>query len=662
MNKKKQILYILVCSLVLTLFLWKFGGANVFYKAGNLKEYMTTVSTENAGKILNLEEGGRYQQTIKGTRDEIVGFTIRFGTYEQQVQGKLKISFSDLSGEKIYYSQQMDCKEIIDNQYHLFRLDNVITDGWNKEYIISVEVISLAEKQQLAIFLSTEDLYKGGFFIQDGKEFNGNDMACQFVGTSGYLTTWYLLGAAIIVAGFLVFAYVAFVKRSKIEYVYLVLSLVFGLIFILCFPPYTAPDEEKHISTVYAYANSFLGEYPIFSETDSVILRQTDGDIGVGGNAINSAKFEKLYEALKYPSKESERNLEGFTNLNVSFIYYIPQVIGVMLGIFLKLSGFWTIYLGKLFALLFFTGCIFFSIKIIPWGKMAIMVIALLPMSMEMTTSYSYDGMINALSILFISYAVHLIFKKEKVEWKDIFALGILISAISACKFFYFFIAGILYLIPKEKYKSKKMYWVANTAVFLVGFIALMVAKFQFFAGHIGEATQNAGDPSTVNYSIATILGNIPNSITVLFNTFIRKSEFYFNTLWGNELGWFQVYIPNTVITGFVFVLSIAGGCSVKGEKTQYMPDKKFRIVNIGLSIIMFLGILASLWIGWTAITFSEIDGVQGRYFLPFLPMIVLSMKNKIFVLNKNIDRWLAGTLFVLLSFTYLYIVPYVVQ
>lgn len=178
----------------------------------------------------------------------------------------------------------------------------------------------------------------------------------------------------------------------------------------------------------------------------------------------------------------------------------------------------------------------------------------------------------------------------------------------------------------------------------------------------MGEATPSAVDPSTVNYSIGTILGDIPNSITVLFNTFIRRSEFYFNTLWGNQLGWFQVYIPNTVITGFVLVLFIAGACHTKEKELLYMPDMRFRAVNLGLSLVMFLGILAALWIGWTPVTNASIEGVQGRYILPFLPMLVLSMKNRIFVLSKDIDRWLSGALFLLLTFTFVYIVPYVTR
>lgn len=661
MNKKKQIIWISCIAVFLFLFLWKFGGINVFYNVGNVNGYMTTVGKQNAKEILDMKQGDVYQQTLVGTRDEIVGFTVRFGTYGQQVKGKLKVTFSDISGKNVYFNKTLDCKKIIDNEYHLFLLDEVITDGREKEYRITIETVSLKENQKLALFLAEDDLYKAGSFIQNDRELKDMDMTCQLAGTAGFLKKWYILGAAVILLGFLVFSYVTFIKKCKLEYVYLTLGITFGMIFILCFPPYTTPDEMSHISLSYAYASSLLGEKPVISEDNKVILRGTDTDVSAS-TEVSLSKFHNLYDAIKYPSGDFERNAVGGGKVDIPFTSYLPQIFGVALGMIFKLSGFWTLYLGKLFAMFFFTGCIFFSIKIIPWGKMVIMTLALLPMTMELATSFSHDCVLIGLCTVFISYAMHLIYVKKEVTWRDVVFLGVLIAVISPGKLFYFLIAGMLYLIPKEKYKSTKAYWLINTGILLAGMGMLIVIRFRFLAGHIGQTTQSVLDPSTVNYSISYILGNIPNSITVLFNTFMGKSDFYFTTLLGSQLGWFQVAIPTTVTTGFLLVLLVAGVCHVRGEKAEYMPDMKFRIISLGFSFLMFMGVLAALWIGWTPITTGCIEGVQGRYMLPFFPMVVLAMKNRVFLLNKNVDRCLCSILFGLLTFTFLYVVPYITR
>lgn len=660
-SKRKHIIWILILGVFLFLFLYKYGGTRVTPRLGDAVGYLTTVGESRAEEVLELKTGDMYKQTVTGTRDEIVGFSIRFGTYGQQVEGKLKATFSDVSGETIYGEEIFDTKDLIDNQYRLFLLDQVITDGLQKEYEISLEVLSLEEGKQLSLFASDENIYEKGDLTYQDKEVKNTDIACQLAGTSGFMQKWYWIVCAVIIVGFLAFAFVAFVKKCKLEYIYLTLGLTFGMVFVLSLPPYTAPDEGTHISTTYAFVSEFLGEDPIFDEANHVISRGTDGDIG-GEAQVSLVKFHDLYEAVKYPSGDLERDFARGGKLDVPFTCYLPQILGVLLGVLLKFSGFWTLYLGKVFAMLFFTICIFFSIKLIPWGKMVIMTVALLPMSMELASSFSYDCVLNALCILFISYTLHLICKKDKVTWKDFLFLGIIICVIAPCKMFYFLIAGMLYLIPKEKYKSKKTYWMMNTGILVAGLTVLIIMRFQFLTSHVGGATPSAIEDATVNYSIATILGDIPHSISVLFNTAIIKSEFYYNSMWGNQLGSLQVYIPTFVITSFVLVLFTAGVCTTREERVIYEPDAKFRLVNLGLSLLMFLGILAALWIGWTPVTYGVIEGVQGRYFLPFLPMIFLSMRNKTFLLQKNIDRGLSAVLFAGLTFTFLYMIPYIVQ
>ena len=47
---------------------------------------------------------------------------------------------------------------------------------------------------------------------------------------------WYLIAVALIMLGYSVVCYLGFLRKSKIEYVYLAVALTFGMIFILCFP------------------------------------------------------------------------------------------------------------------------------------------------------------------------------------------------------------------------------------------------------------------------------------------------------------------------------------------------------------------------------------------------------------------------------------------
>ena len=45
---------------------------------------------------------------------------------------------------------------------------------------------------------------------------------------------------------------------------------------------------------------------------------------------------------------------------------------------------------------------------------------------------------------------------------------------------------------------------------------------------------------------------------------------------------------------------------------------------------------MLSMLIAWTPVSSRVILGVQGRYFLPFLPVLLLALKNRTVVLTKD--------------------------
>ena len=105
MSKQKSIGLILVLGVFLFLFLYKYEGTRVEPRLGDTVGYLTTVSETGAEEVLNLKAGDVYRQTVVGTRDEIAGFSIRFGTYagEWKTEGCLFRCFrrKDLWGRNL---------------------------------------------------------------------------------------------------------------------------------------------------------------------------------------------------------------------------------------------------------------------------------------------------------------------------------------------------------------------------------------------------------------------------------------------------------------------------------------------------------------------------------------------------------------------------------
>ena len=57
---------------------------------------------------------------------------------------------------------------------------------------------------------------------------------------------------------------------------------------------------------------------------------------------------------------------------------------------------------------------------------------------------------------------------------------------------------------------------------------------------------------------------------------------------------------------------------------------------------IVCIGIMAALFFSWTPLGSQEIEGIQGRYFLPVLPIVLLLLQNNIiYIRHRNIDKYL---------------------
>lgn len=589
-----------------------------------------------------LLKGNVIEQTYEGTRDEISSFGVIFGTYGRTNNCHVYVDF--LENEEVIQSYDLEASALQDCAMQKFPLEKTIIDGKGKIYRIRITSDAEAEDNAVSVITTTNDFFSGGKCYWNGEE-ETKDIYFEINGTTNYLKTVYMLFAFFMVAGAIALALLCFSKRYvRTEHIFLVLGITMGLFFTIFFPPYSAPDEQRHIATAYANAGRILG-WDTLDEDGTIYVRKTDADVGFRTN-VSKFTYNCLYDDLHRPV---EMDLVKYDHapLGVPITSHLPQTLGVMVGWLFGLSGIYTLYLGKLFALIFYLTMVYLGIRFMPWGKMVLAVIALLPISLELAGSFSYDSVLNALSFFFIGYIMYLIYEKKSINWKNILGLVIISAIMAPTKIVYIFLCGIVFLIPKDKYKNKNIYWISSVLVPAAGGFIIAVSRLDFFVNMIFGTHEVSGASSeAAGFSLMSILSEPVHSLGMVFNTYFRQGSYYLQTLMGGSLGWLQVEISWVVVTGLVVILGLAT-LTVEGDQFFFSVRKK---IFIGmLCCIMVGGIFMSMWLGFTPNTVDYIAGVQGRYVLPFFPLLVLMLKNKVIVLKRNIDKGLGIGLFVLL-------------
>ena len=122
----------------------------------------------------------------------------------------------------------------------------------------------------------------------------------------------------------------------------------------------------------------------------------------------------------------------------------------------------------------------------------------------------------------------------------------------------------------------------------------------------------------------------------VMLNNLRCNGEFYLYNAIGQSMGWLSISVPTIYITLYILLLM----ASIFIEDNKVVFDIKEKIWILILTIIMYLLVTTGLYLQWTGVGSNVVAGVQGRYFLPFmiLALMTLCRKNDFIKLkNKNI-------------------------
>lgn len=447
--------------------------------------------------------------------------------------------------------------------------------------------------------------------------------------------------------------------KADVTKLYLPCVLFWGLVYTLVFIPFSAPDEYAHYASAYRLSNQMMlqgvfGE--AYDEKGQVMMRQEDTQ--ELGTELSEETYEKVFGKF-WDMDQSETSIGyGHPYMEVAFHAYTPQAVGITLGRILGLGQVLTVYLGRLCNLLFFALCGWLALRLAPFGKMAFFGTSLLPMTLELVGSLSYDGFAIGLGMLFTAYVMHLIYEKEKVERKRWAILGVLLALLAPCKMVYIPLAAMCFLIPQKKFGSKKKFVTAAALVAVCMAVGVLIVNLDKMSSYLGETEgliEWAG--GVPGYSFSHMISDPVSAVTIIGYTLVTRMAGYIYGMIGGNLGWLQYEVDAVLVlfilawTGLTAVtVSVPERESTAGVNVAAVDHKDAMVMPIShrvISLILCAGtIVATLLImllSWTPLGSPVVEGVQGRYFLPVLPLILVALRNKKLVLEHNIDRILLG-------------------
>lgn len=416
-------------------------------------------------------------------------------------------------------------------------------------------------------------------------------------------------------------------KQISEEKVFLYVVPLMAIIMMIFMPLGRAHDELRHFTRSYEVSRGGFLSQVIDGEVQSelpIAVSKLYNDVGWRKITYNDIKDNITKEINKDDTIKTEMKYTAV----YSPIQYLPQAVGIFMADLVTDNVFVLAYSARVFNMILALVLLYFSIKIIPFGKKLILILSMIPIVLEGICSMSPDALTISISILFIAYILKIIYNKEesKMGFKEKFILLMMALVIALCKIVYLPIVGMILLIPKERYKSNKdkMFYIA--LVFVLA-IVLSLGWFVIANNYLSISSEgNSGG------KIISIIKNPLQFIQELFYSMNYYGQKYMFTLFGSELAWNENAKTYFIVPFIYFLLFLQEAIASKENKRKFTL---FQYVIMLLVVIAVIGLIfTSLYIQWTSNTSKVIEGVQGRYFIPI--MLIIAMLLSLINIESN--------------------------
>jgi len=425
-------------------------------------------------------------------------------------------------------------------------------------------------------------------------------------------------------------------NKGKIEKIFLSFLIPIGMMYLVFIIPTYVPDEAAHVWKSYE-----ISEGRLLPKIDEDGNYKTSVPRFMAENFWDEiGKYSILNEVITEETDYNDKVEVIHGMQTTSPILYMFSSMGLFLGRVFSLNGIMAQYLARMFNYIVFLIFAYYSVKLIPFGKLFLSAFLFMPMVLQQAMSISADSVANSICIFYIAYSMYLLFKKEKITKKEQIIYGVFAVMVGAAKVVYAPLVGLTLLLISSKNMEKR-----NKIIFIGITIALSVIAT--CSWYIVTTKYTTNPEAHLDYYKAAnvnpseqlkFLKEHPfKTPQVIYDSITIDGEEYVFTMVGSLLGWLDIPVSNLLVLEFVLVIIL----SIFFENHEYSLNKKQRLWLMILFMASLCLILMALYIAWTSVGAQTVKGIQGRYFIPIaiLPLMCLCMKNN-YVKLKNIELY----------------------
>ena len=434
------------------------------------------------------------------------------------------------------------------------------------------------------------------------------------------------------------------VKKTELYKLYIVMSFVVLSLLLWTQTPLHHHDNQFHYDSTYVLSNMIMGH---------------DTQVGIWGGRVEEyerrgcdvfrqyAAFENFPQA--YADMQENMFAKPFSDnsdmvrmepylrfVSEPLYFYLPQALGFCLARILNLNVHWLLYLGRAFVAITCVWITGRAIRNTPVYKEIFLVCGLIPTTILSYVTVSRDALILAFSFYFISKCFQMLYEDKKHNFWDYLFWISSILLLAPYKFVYIPLIVLFgfFVIKNGRLGKPDVKKIALIIAAVLGILLFFcVINYDYILKYLTGANKSSlgqGGPFTIPY----MLSNPVRTAAVVVRTILLSTIRYAANMIaiGDYGGGIH---KEMVLVEAVFIMIIILWTNRKSENDFLLPAAERIIIVLGWLLVSAMIYLAYLTL--TPVTNDVIIGIQGRYFTPVLPLMLISFCS--FKGIKNIEN-----------------------
>jgi len=312
---------------------------------------------------------------------------------------------------------------------------------------------------------------------------------------------------------------------------------------------------------------------------------------------------------------------------------YLPQVLGILFAKITYHSAAVLEYSARIFGLMAFILLTFIAIKLAPIGKWTITFLGLMPMTVQQASTMSGDIVSIGITFIWIALLLNLYIKKQILKYTHIISLVLIAVILPLTKITNIVLLIPLLFLPVTLFGSNKRKFVITGLSIILSVVCTIfwLLALRYYGNSVSVHPDSSINPAG---QIQFLLNQPQRFLLAFWNTFIGINPRNVYTDFGSQnliaesfygyFSWLTYKLP--IISIFLGYATLAVTLLYKDTESIKINNNLMRkIVYIYTStfIASIIAISGALYISWTQVGANIISGIQGRYFIGLVPLLI---------------------------------------